>query len=142
MNDTDDKTDLNFRKLFGRTGLESPSSGFTENVMNQITGLGEEADIPEEKSLIRRWAGYGGISLLVLLGLSIMYYFGVDILPDSFKPFLSPGFSSVFSSFKGIFDSIEISGTTIAIILGFAFLVILERVLSRHRASKNFYLSF
>jgi hypothetical protein len=142
MNNSDDKTDIRFRKLFERTGLENPSDGFTAGVMDRIAGLQQEAGATEEKDLLRKWAGYAGIALLVILGLSIMYYFGVGILPDGIKPLLSPNFANLFSSFKGIFDSVEVSNTTIAIILGFAFLVVLERVLSRLRTTKNMYFYF
>jgi hypothetical protein len=141
MKNTDDKTDIQFRKLFQKAGLDSPSSGFTGGVMDRIAGLQEETELLEEKSILRKWAGYLGIALLAVLGLSIMYYFGIDILPDSFKPFLSPEFANVFNSFRGLLDSVELSGTTIAIVVGFAFLVLLERILSKFRATKNIYFS-
>ncbi len=142
MNNTDDKTDIRFRKLFERTGLEQPPGQFTDNVMDRIAQL-EHADSPEEKkSILRGWAGYAGIGLLVILGFGGMYFFGVEILPDSFKQILSPVFANLLSSFSGIFDSVEVSSTTIAIILGFAFLVGLERVLARLRTTRNMYFYF
>ena len=141
MNDTEDRSDIRFRKLFQRAGLEDPSSGFTAGVMDKIAGLQHEEATQEKRALLGRWAGYAGMALLVVLGLSIMYYFGVGILPESFKPFLSPEYANIFNSFRGLFDSIELSGTTVAIILGFTGLVILERLISRFRTSRNIYFS-
>lgn len=142
MNTTDDNTDIRFRKLFEKTGLESPSTGFTTEVMDKIGKLDMAADTTADKNLFRRWIGGFGIALLAILGLSVMYYFGIGILPESFKSILSPVFANIFESFRGLFDSVEVSNTTIAIILGFTFLVILERVLNRFRFTRNIYFSF
>ena len=142
MKDKDDKTDIQFRKLFRKTGLESPSVSFTDNVMGRIAQLDAEEDPVHLKSLIRRWGGNIGIGLLAVMGIGIMYFFGVGIFPETFKPILKPVFGNMFNSFKGIFDSVEVSPTTIAIILGFALLVLLERLLSRFRSSRHIHLTF
>lgn len=142
MNTADDHIDKKFRKLFEKGGLESPSEAFTANVMNQIAQLDPETEPASWKSMLRGWTSGIFIALLTVLGLSIMYYFGVGILPESFEPILAPVFGSIFKSFKGIFDSVSISSTTIGIILGFAVLVILERVLNRLRFTKNIYFYF
>lgn len=142
MNTTDDTSDIRFRKLFQKTAIESPSPRFTGEVMSKIARLETAAETDPVKNFPGNWPAIAGISALVLLGLAGMYYFGLGILPGSFEPILSPVFGSIFKSFKGLFDSLEISGTTIAIILGFALLVILERILSRLNITKRFYFSF
>lgn len=139
MNIQDDKTDIKFRKLFEKAGLESPSDGFTGDVMKKINALNPEAE-PVKKPF-KGWLGGLGIALLTIVGISIMYYFGINVLPAGFKSIFAPVFENTFSSFRGIFDSVEISATTVAIILGFAFLVILERVLNRFRSARNIYFS-
>jgi hypothetical protein len=142
MNTQDDNTDLKFRQLFEKTGLDSPSAGFTGNVMNKIAQLSPQAQAAPDKRFFRGWAGGIGIALLAILGLGGMYYFDIGILPERFKPIFAPVFGKIFDSFTGIFDSVEVSGTTIAIILGFAFLIILERILGRFRITRNMYFSF
>ena len=142
MNTLDDNTDLKFRKLFEKAGLDSPTPGFTGNVMNKIAQLNPQAQASPEKRSFRSWAGGIGIALLAIIGLGSMYYFDIGILPERFKPIFAPVFGKIFESFKGIFDSVEVSGTTIAIILGFAFLILLERILSRFRITRNIYFSF
>jgi len=142
MNTQDDKTDIKFRKLFEKAGLESPSDGFTGDVMKKINALNPEAEANPVKKPFKGWLGAFGIALLAILGMSIMYYFGINILPAGFKSIFAPVFENTFSSFRGIFDSVQISATTITIILGFTFLVILERVLNRFRSARDIYFSF
>lgn len=142
MNDTNDKTDIRFRDLFRKAGLESPPAGFTDDVMKRVAALAPESQQADERASLGRWMGYVGIAFLAAAGLGGMYFFGIGILPESFKPIFSPVIGNMFDSFKGIFDSVEVSGTTIAIILGFAFLVVLERVLHRMRLTRNIHLSF
>ena len=141
MNTQDDNTDLKFRKLFEKAGLDSPSAGFTGDVMDKIAQLNPQAQASPEKRFFRGLSGGIGITLLAIIGLGSMYYFGIGILPERFKPIFAPVFGKIFDSLKGIFDSVEVSGTTIAIILGFAFLILLERILSRFRVTRNIYFS-
>ena len=141
MNTTNDHTDNKFRKLFEKTGLDSPSPGFTNDVMKRILQLKPEAEITQEKNSLRGWLGGIGIFLLAILGLSVTYFFDVGIFPENFKPILAPVFGSLFNSFKAIFDSVEVSSTTVVIILGFVFLIAIERILHRLRFTKNIYFS-
>lgn len=142
MNTTDDKYDIRLKELFGKTGTESPSEKFTANVMQQIAQLDAASQPLTENNARNNWYWGGGISLLVVLGLGLMYYFNLGILPDTFKPTLAPLFGGILNSFKGIFASIEISSTTIVIILGFVLLVVIERILNKLKLTRNIYLSF
>lgn len=142
MKETDDKYDIKFRKLITESDMESPSNEFTANVMGRIEKLNAAAETSTEDSQLSRWYWSIGITLLVVLGFSIMYIFDVNFLPKEIKPILSPVFAGVFNSFKDIFASVEVSSTTIVIILGFILLVVLERVLNKLKLTKNFYLSF
>ena len=142
MNTTDDKTDIKFKKLFQRTGLESPSEGFTSKLMKQIEQLDAVPMVAPENNTRSNWYWSIGLSMLVVLGFSIMYYFDIGLLPETFKPILTPVFAGVFQSFEGIFASVQISSTTVVIILGFVLLVAVERILNKLKLTKNIYLSF
>lgn len=142
MNTTENHTDTKFRKLFKKTGLDSPSAGFTDDVMKKISQLSPEEEAVPEKNPLRGWLGGIGIFLLAVVGISVTYYFDVGIFPENFKPILAPVFGSLFNSFKAIFDSVEISSTTLVIILGFTLLILIERILHRLRFTKNIYFSF
>ena len=142
MNTKDDKTDIKFKKLFQRTDLESPSEGFTSQLMKQIQQLDSAPNAAQDEDSKSNWYWGIGIGMLVVLGFSIMYYFDLIAVPDNFKSILVPVFAGIFNSFKGIFASVEISSTTVVIILGFVLLVAVERILNKLKLTKNIYLSF
>ena len=142
MNTTDDNTDIKFRRLFEKAGLESPSAQFTGSVMDRIGQLSPETVPVKEKKTMWTWLGRIGIVMMAVGGLVGVYLFNIQLFPESFKPVFDPVFSSVIDSFKGIFGSMKVSSTTIVIILGFVLLIVIERIFSRSKFSKNLYLYF
>lgn len=142
MNTTDDKYDIKFKELFQKTGAENPSEGFTSEVMKKIEQLDAESKLSIENNKRINWYWVFGISLLVLLGASLIHYFDIGILPENSKLIIAPVFERVVKSFDGIFESVQISSTTIVIILGFVLLVVLERLLHKLNITKNIYFSF
>lgn len=142
MNTTNDNYDHKFKKLFQNTGAESPSDGFTANVMKQIAQLDAAAELAPENNTKSNWYWAIGIGLLLGLGISSMYFFGIGFIPENFTPILTPVFGRIITSFEGIFASVQISSTTVVIILGFILLVAVERILNKLKLTKNIYLSF
>ncbi len=142
MNTMNDNYDIKFRKLFQKTGLESPSPGFTSALMRKIEQMEPSSEHVSDNSVSNSWFWGIFITILAGLGLSSMYYFDIGLLPDSFKPILSPVFESIYHSFKSIFENIEISSTTLVIILGFVSIVGIERILNKLKVTKNIFFSF
>ena len=137
-----DNNDIKFRKLFQKTGLESPSEEFTSKLMKKIEQMQPGTEEAPDKNTLNSWFWGIFITVLVGFGFGSMYFFDIGILPESFKIILSPAFESIFSSFLNIFETVKISSTTLVIILGFFFLVGIERILNKLKVTKNIYFSF
>jgi len=142
MNAMNDNHDIKFRKLFQKTGLDSPSPEFTPELMKKIEQLEQSSAFSSDKNALNSW--YWGIFIAILtsIGLSIMYYYNISLLPDSFKSILSPVFESIYHSFKSIFETIRISSTTLVIIVGFVSIVGIERILNKLKVTKKIFFSF
>jgi len=143
MKEANDKYDLQFKKLIDEAGLESPSEDFTVNVMQKIEQLQVEKEgLVQTRSFSNNWLLIPVIIAVFVIGYFVIDFFEITIISKSIKPIIAPLFASIFQSFSGIFDSVEISSTTVAIIFGFVGLVALERILNKLKVTRNIYFSF
>jgi len=143
MNKEQNNYESKFRELFQRTGLEKPSEGFTGNVLQQIEQLqAQKAKPAEEKDTWSKWI-FIALSVIILsTGGFILYYYNISLLPENLEPSILPVFQKIFGAFKNMFESVQISSTTIVIIFGFIAIVVLERILNKLKVTKNIYFSF
>lgn len=141
MSTPEEHIDQKIRAVFQKSGLETPSAEFTSEVMQKIGELDPEIESSAE-STSRNWIWGIAIAAMAFIGLAIAYYFNVNILPEGFKDMVTPIFGGLIGSFKGIFNGISVSSTTVVIILGFLVLLGIERLLNKFNITRNFYLSF
>lgn len=142
MNTNNDKYDLKFRNLIRENGLENPGKEFTANIMDRIEELEKNAVAEKNDSKRSNWLWGFGISFLILLGFSIINYFNISLIPENIEPIVLPVFEGLLKSFKSIFAGVQVSSTTVVIILGFVLLVAVERILNKLKLTKNLYFSF
>lgn len=126
------KQDEFIRKLIRQNGLEKAPGNFTEKVMSRI----KSSPVIDDTPLLST-----GTWIAIIFGLAamIVVIFTVDI-PFFDQMFSSTGIQKVsmnifnegfFKSMSLFFKGLNISGTTVAIILAVAGLVVLERLFHR-----------
>ena len=130
--------------LVQKSDIEKPSNNFTQNVMKKIKGLSSKETISASLiNHINKWYFIAASGLFALGYLT--YYFinsGKSFITQNFDPLIIPVFEKIFSSFKSLFQSFQISSFTLVIIGAVVFLFLIDRLLRKFQAGRYFYFSF
>ncbi len=140
MKTTKDKSDQFLKDLVQKTDLEKPSLNFTQHVMKAV----EPLTIKNEESvfalsvLAKRWylAGIAGIVAIV----SVAFYLvsnHIRILSDEYDPLIFPVFKKVFSSFRDLFHTFQVSSFTLIIIGAILLLILIDLLLRKIQANRQ-----
>ncbi len=132
------------KDMIQKSGIESPSANFTDNVMNQIQMQDQTVSQLSEKT-----AGIKNYFFLIAAGLAAVmyavYYFisnDISLFSGDFDPILIPVFGKILISMKELFQSIQISSFTLVIIVAVIGLFIIDRLLRMFQTGKQSYFSF
>ncbi|OQX73651.1 MAG: hypothetical protein B6D61_12285 [Bacteroidetes bacterium 4484_249] len=144
MKNEDNINDDFLKRLVRKADIEKPSIDFTQNVMKEIEVLSQKETI--STSIINHLNMWYFIAASGLFALGYLtYYFinsGKSFISQNYDPVIIPVFENILLSFKGLFQSFQISSFTLVIIGAVVFLFVLDRLLRKFQVGKYFYFSF
>lgn len=129
------------RKVVQRTELESPSNGFTDNVMKKIQIKGQIDEVKLENSIsVWQWILIGFTGVLFISG--ILYYFkeyfagllNFDYLTQSLIPYIS----ELFQKTSELFSKQEFSPILIIVIVSVSALMLIDRFFYMGKRMKSY----
>ncbi|MCD4679160.1 MAG: hypothetical protein K8S00_02115 [Bacteroidales bacterium] len=140
MNNKDHTEDI-IRKLVQKSELESPSDGFTDNIMNKIQ---TESQLEEVKPVPGNNLWYWiivAIPVSLLVGVAL-YYFRLDFAGlfnfDYFTQTLIPYTRDLFGRVSDIMSNQEFSPILMVVLISVGFLMIIERALHFGKGMKSY----
>ena len=141
MMNNKDNPDQFLKELVQKTEVEKTSQNFTQNVMREVKIL---ASMNNEKSsfsfsdLVNKWylAGTAGVFAIAYLIYFIISN-NIKIISKEYDPMIIPVFKKIFSTFRDLFHSFQISSFTIMIIGAILLLFLIDRLLKKFLADKH-----
>ena len=128
-----------FKELIQKSDLEKPSVGFTDRIMAGI-------QLPETKPYylnIQKSTFYliPALSVIVLTISWFLFPYLKNLLLKYFDPFLVSFLKGALQNFGGLFQQVQISSTTIAIIISIIGLFAFDILFNKNRVWKKYFFS-
>lgn len=139
---SDNKEELFLKRIIQKATVEPPQEGFTSRVMEKI--IREKAPLPESIPFFKKikvW--HLGVVAGFLALIIILFYFypeKITLIGSNFDPLIIPVFKKLFLGFGELIPKLKVSAFTWTIILAIAGLFIIDRIISRFRTRKNFFI--
>jgi hypothetical protein len=134
-----DNTDDFLKGFIQKSGLESPSDGFTSRVIRKIEN--EVAEQPLQMNIYRKLRSW---YIVIFSGIAAVaytvYYFihsNLQFISGDYDPMIIPVFKKLFLSFKELLPGLKVSSFTVVIILAITGLFLIDRLINKFRTRKN-----
>ena len=128
-----------FKELIQKSDLETPSVGFTEGIMAGV----QIADTKPYYLNIHKSTFYliPALSVVVLSISWFLFPYLKDLILEYFDPFFMSFLKGALHNFGGLFQKIQVSSTTIAIIISILGLFAFDLFFNKNKVWKSFFFS-
>lgn len=140
MSSDEIKQETFIKKLIQKSDLESPSLGFTDNIMAGI----QVVDTKSYYLNIQKSTFYliPALSVIILTISWFLFPYIKDLMMEYFDPFFVSFLKGILHNFSSLFQQVHISSTTIAIIISIFGLFAFDIFFNKNRVWKKYFFSF